>query len=115
MFEGSEGPARVVAGRYERRQTRQLLSALFLALFAESCTAAPTWQQRNGGDRRSDGRRPAHFWTHRTVNEPRHPEGGDLAGAATRDAGVVQQWDGTAGPTGKLDIPGSGALRYLRQ
>ena len=31
MFAGSEGPERAAGGRHERRQTRQVLSALFLA------------------------------------------------------------------------------------
>ena len=51
MFAGSEGPERAVAGRYERRQTRQVLRALFW-LFFGTCTVAPMWQQRIGGDRR---------------------------------------------------------------
>ena len=43
MFEGSEAPESAVAGRYQRRQTRQAASALFWPLFtlAEFCTAAP--------------------------------------------------------------------------
>ena len=75
MFAGSEGPERASAGRYERRQTRQVLSAIFLALSAESCCescpAAPRRPQRIGGDRRCGRRQPVHFWTFRTANEPR--------------------------------------------
>ena len=52
MFEGSEGPERAAGGRYEQRQTRQVLSAFFCHFFAQSCAAAPTWQQRIDGDRR---------------------------------------------------------------
>ena len=52
MLEGSEGPERAAGGRHEQRQTRQVLSAFFSHFFAESCTAAATWQQRIGGDRR---------------------------------------------------------------
>ena len=47
------------------------LANFFWHTFAESCTAAPTWQQRIGGDRRCGWRQPARSWTPRTANEPR--------------------------------------------
>ena len=100
MFAGSEGPERAVAGRYEGRQTRQVPSALFLALFslAESSTAAPTGgapqrRRRWGASAGTDvagtasaetgvgGRRRAHSCTRRTANEPTHLKAPIRAGA----------------------------------
>ena len=49
MFEGSEGPERAARGRYEQRQTRQVLSELF-GTIRTILQRGATWQQRIGGD-----------------------------------------------------------------
>ena len=69
MFEGSEGPERAAGGRYEWRQTRQVLSALFLALLqnpAPWCRGGSNAEEKTGD---AGGRQPAHSWTSRTANE----------------------------------------------
>ncbi len=72
MFEGSEGPERATGGRYEQRQTRQVLSALFWHFFWQN--PAP-WRRSGSNASAETGvagrRRRAHSWTHRTASGPR--------------------------------------------
>ena len=77
MFEGSEGPGRAAGGRYERRQTRQVLSALFFT-YSQNLHCGAMWQQRNGGDRRC-GWAATHSFLDTSYSE-RTPEGRELAG-----------------------------------
>ena len=91
MFAGSEGPARAVAGRYEGRQTRQALSALFWHFFHLQSPArrrrAPLGSEcrhrrgrhRLGGDRRW-GAAPRSF-LYTSYSEPTHLKAPIRAGA----------------------------------
>ena len=81
MFEGSEGPERAVAGRYEGRQTGQVPSALFWHFFTfrrfHFCVVL-----RGGA-----GRRPF-LDTSYSERIHAHPEGGDLAGSGAITAAL---------------------------
>ena len=120
MFEGSEGPKRAAGGRYERRQTRQVLSALFLApirrILHRGADVAATHRWTVGGDRRCGWWLPP-IPGHVVQRRSHTPEGGDLAGAAsgpspklghTRDAEVVQHGMVLGSAAGALTAPGAG-------
>ena len=72
-------------GRYERRQTRQVLSALFWHFSHRSCTAAPKRQQRIGEDRRCGWAAARSFLDTTYSERTTHPEMESVVDGSSHD------------------------------